>query len=38
MKENMNMEEFPKQAAELLRVGKPLTGTGEYSLPKSSKY
>ena len=26
MKENMNMEEFRKQAAELLRQGKPLTG------------
>lgn len=26
MEENMNMEEFRKQAAELLRQGKPLTG------------
>jgi len=27
MNKEMNMEEFRKQAAELLRAGKPLTGT-----------
>ncbi len=26
-KKDMNMEEFRKQAAELLRAGKPLTGS-----------
>ena len=32
MNKEMNMEEFRKQAAELLRAGKPLTGTDGYSL------
>jgi len=33
MKENMNMEDFRKQAAELLRQGKPLTGKNGVMTP-----
>ncbi len=33
MKEEMNMDEFQKRAAELIRQGKPLTGEGGIFTP-----